>query len=125
MSDAPIAAIIEDDDAVRIAHASLIRSYGWQVRQYGSADEFLDSQQFADVTCVLSDVHMPGITGVEMQRRLRDLGHTLPVIFITGFPNDATREQALKEGARCWLIKPVDTFELEQHLMALRGRSAP
>jgi FixJ family two-component response regulator len=119
--DAPIVAVVEDDDAVRIAHASLIRSFGWQVRQYGSADDFLEDQQFADVTCVVSDVQMPGTTGIQMQRRLRDLGHVLPVIFITGFPNDLIREQALKEGARSWLIKPVDTSELEQHLSAIRS----
>jgi FixJ family two-component response regulator len=119
--DTPIVAVVEDDDAVRIAHASLIRSLGWQVRQYESADDFLEGQQFADVSCVVSDVQMPGTTGIQMQRRLRDLGHLLPVIFITGFPNDMIREQALKDGAWSWLIKPVDTLELEQHLSAIKS----
>jgi FixJ family two-component response regulator len=125
VSDAPIVAIVEDDDAVRIAHASLIRSFGWQVRQYNSANDFLDSQQFADLTCIVSDVQMPGTTGIEMQRRLRDMGYALPIIFITGFPNDVIRAQALKDGAWSWLIKPVDTVELEQHLTAIRSSNAP
>jgi FixJ family two-component response regulator len=116
---APIVAIVEDDDAVRIALASLIRSFGWRVRLYESADDFLDSLQFADLTCVVSDVQMPGTTGIEMQRRLRDLGQALPIIFITGFPNDMIRAQAQREGALCWLSKPVDTCELEQCLTAV------
>jgi FixJ family two-component response regulator len=118
--DSPIAAVIEDDEAVRLAHSSFIRSLGWQVCQYSSADDFLQSQQFVDVTCIVSDVQMPGTTGLQMLRRLNKLGHDLPVIFITGFPSDVMRHQALQEGARCCLVKPVDASELAQHLEKIR-----
>jgi FixJ family two-component response regulator len=119
--DSPIAAVIEDDEAVRLSHSSLIRSMGWNVRQYSSADDFLQSRPLVDVTCIISDVQMPGTTGLEMLRRLHMLGHNFPVVFITGFPNDAIRRQALLEGARCWLIKPVDATELAQHLDEIKG----
>ncbi|MEW6343339.1 MAG: response regulator [Paraburkholderia sp.] len=123
MLDSPIAAVIEDDEAVRLAHSSLIRSLGWGVRQYGSADDFLQSLQPVDVACVVSDVQMPGITGLEMLRHLNRQGRNLPVIFITGFPNETMRQQALQEGAKCWLIKPVDATELAHYLdEIMRGR---
>ncbi|SOE99676.1 Response regulator receiver domain-containing protein [Burkholderia sp. OK233] len=104
----PIVSIIDDDESVRIATSSLVRSLGWDVRLYASAEDFLDSGQISDVACIISDVQMPGMTGLEMQRRLLDGGIMLPIIFISAFASETVRRQALDSGAMCVLSKPVD-----------------
>ncbi len=116
VSTVPIASIVEDDRSVRLAHSSLLRSIGWRVRLYESAESFLESGRLADVACVICDVQMPGLSGLQMQCRLLEKGHTLPVIFVTAFPSDAMRSQALKQGALCLLAKPVDDAEITQRL---------
>ncbi|MFL9961237.1 response regulator [Paraburkholderia sediminicola] len=103
-----IVSIIDDDESVRIATSRLVRSLGWDVRLYASAEDFLDSGEISDVACIISDVQMPGITGLEMQRRLLDGGIMLPIIFISAFASETVRRQALGGGAVCVLSKPVD-----------------
>jgi FixJ family two-component response regulator len=116
VSTVPIASIVEDDSSVRLAHSSLLRSIGWRVRLYESAESFLESGHLADVACVICDVRMPGLSGLQMQCRLLEKGHALPVIFVTAFPSDAMRRQALTQGALCLLAKPVDNTEIKQCL---------
>jgi FixJ family two-component response regulator len=103
-----IVSIIDDDESVRIATSSLVRSLGWDVRLYVSAEDFLAPGQIGDVACIISDVQMPGMTGLEMQRRLLEAGITLPIIFISAFASETVRRQALDGGAMCVLSKPVD-----------------
>jgi FixJ family two-component response regulator len=117
----PIASIIDDDESVRIATSSLVRSLGWDVRLYASAEDFLASGQIADVACVISDVQMPGMSGLQLQRRLIDDGITLPVIFISAFASDAVRRQALDDGALCVLSKPVDGAAILRCLETLQA----
>lgn len=121
MHSHPIASIIDDDESVRIATSSLVRSLGWDVRLYASAEEFLASGQIADVACVISDVQMPGMSGLQLQRRLIDDGITLPVIFISAFASDAVRRQALDDGALCVLSKPVDGAAILRCLETLQA----
>lgn len=121
MHSHPIASIIDDDESVRIATSSLVRSLGWDVRLYASAEDFLASGQIADVACVISDVQMPGMTGLQLQRRLIDDGITLPVIFISAFASDAVRRQALDDGALCVLSKPVDGAAILRCLETLQA----
>jgi FixJ family two-component response regulator len=91
----PIVSIIDDDESVRIATSSLVRSLGWAVRFYASAEDFLASGEIGDIVCIISDVQMPGMTGLEMQRRLLDGGIKLPIIFISAFASETMRGQAL------------------------------
>ncbi|MGF6754788.1 response regulator transcription factor [Paraburkholderia sp. GAS42] len=117
-----IVSIIDDDESVRIATSSLVRSLGWDVRLYASAEDFLDSGQISDVACIISDVQMPGMTGLEMQRRLLDGGITLPIIFISAFASEKVRRQALGGGAMCVLSKPVDGVAVSRCLERLQAK---
>ena len=108
MHSHPIASIIDDDESVRIATSSLVRSLGWDVRLYASAEDFLASGQIADVACVISDVQMPGMSGLDLQRHLAGSGNRVPVILITAFPLDHVRRQAEADGAVGFFAKPFD-----------------
>jgi FixJ family two-component response regulator len=104
----PVVSIIDDDVSVRAAVCRLVRSLGYAAHAFASADEFLKSQDANDTSCVIADVQMPGMTGLELQQQLRDQGRSLPVIFITAFPEEHLRAHAMKGGAVCFLSKPFD-----------------
>ena len=106
MSKAPVIAIVDDDDSFRRATMSFIRSLGYAVLQFASAEAFLKSDQLHDTDCLISDVQMPGMNGVELQGKLIDQGHRLPIIFVTAFPEMKARARALAAGAICFLGKP-------------------
>ncbi len=108
-----LVAIVDDDESVRLATSSLVRSLGWEVRLFASAIEFLDSGCAAEVACVISDIQMPGMAGLEMQKRLAANRILVPVIFITAFCTQAIRKQAMENGALCFLCKPVDGAEIQ------------
>lgn len=101
-------AVVDDDESVRQATSRLVRSLGWEVRLFSSAASFLSSGSAAHVACVISDVQMPGMTGLEMHRRLTEAHIRVPVIFITAFCTEAIRKQAMEGGALSLLCKPVD-----------------
>ncbi|MEM5329223.1 response regulator [Paraburkholderia sp. JHI2823] len=103
-----IVSIVDDDENVRFATCSLLRSLGCDVRVYASAEAFLDSGRLGDVNCVISDVQMPGMGGIEMQRKLKELNSAPPIIFISAFGSEARRKEALANGALCFLDKPVN-----------------
>lgn len=100
--------IIDDDDAVRAATASLVRSLGFRTSTFASADDFLRSPQVHASNCVITDVQMPGMSGLELQNRLLADGHCVPLIFITAFPEERVRRQAMSAGAVGFLSKPFD-----------------
>ena len=100
--------IIDDDVSVRVAISRLVRSLGYLAHAFASADDFLKSQHVNDTWCVIADVQMPGMTGIEMQELLKVQGRSLPIIFVTAFPEENTRARALREGAVCFLSKPFD-----------------
>lgn len=113
MSQAPVISIVDDDESVREATKGLVRSLGYTAVTFGSAEEFLSSERMPETSCIIADVQMPGVSGVEMQDRLIAEGHRLPVIFITAFPEDRVREHALEAGAIGYLSKPFT----EEHLI--------
>ena len=116
--------IIDDDASVRAATHRLVRSLGYIAHTFASADDFLRSSQLNDTSCVIADVQMPGMSGIELQTFLQTQGHRLPIIFITAFPEENVRAQALKAGAACFLNKPFDARTLIECLdAALKGRS--
>ncbi len=101
-------AIVDDDESVRVATASLVRSLGMSTMTFASAEEFLDSSEALAAQCLIADVQMPGMSGIELQTRLLQTGRRLPIIFITAFPEERIRERAQRCGAIGFLKKPFD-----------------
>lgn len=99
--------IVDDDAGSRGATASLVRSLGLSVEAFASAREFLDSGAAATTACLVTDIHMPEISGLQLQGRLRSLRPDCPVIIVTGFPTAAVREMALEGGAIGFFAKPL------------------
>lgn len=117
-------AIVDDDDSVRLALESLVRSMGYEARMFASAEETLQSADLRHAACLIADIQMPGMSGAELQEALREQGNTIPVLFITAFPEDHTRDRVLKAGALCCLAKPFDSNVLLDWLrIALDGGS--
>jgi FixJ family two-component response regulator len=90
--------------------------FGYTVESFPSAAEFLASRLVPETGCLVADVHMPGMTGVELYRHLVDTGHAIPTILVTAYPDEVVRDQALKDGVVCYLSKPVDDDDLERCL---------
>jgi FixJ family two-component response regulator len=103
-----VISVVDDDASVRAATDNLLRSLGYAVCTFDSAEEFLRSAQLNDTSCVIADVQMPGMSGVDLQARLLTQGYHVPFIFITAFPEKTIRARALKAGAICFLTKPFD-----------------
>jgi FixJ family two-component response regulator len=121
LSKLPLIAIIDDDDSVRTTTDSLVRSLGYVVHAFASAEEFLKSNRLDDFSCVIADVQMPGMSGVKLQDHLRAQGYGVPFIFFTAFPDEKVRAQALAAGAICYLTKPFHGDGLIQCLQAARN----
>src|SRR5262249_33197191 len=99
LSNLPLISIVDDDDSVRNATKGLLRSLGYDVAAFASAEEFLHSGRINDTSCLVADVRMPGLNGIDLQRLLLESGHRMPVIFITAFPDEGLRARALRQGA--------------------------
>lgn len=108
MSEPPVIAIVDDDEAGRVAMDSLVRSLGYTARTYASAEDFLCACAEQEPACLITDVQMPGMTGVELQQSLTAAGRRFPIIFLTAFPTEALRERVLAAGAISFLQKPCD-----------------
>jgi len=104
----PVISIIDDDEFIRTATNRLVRSLGFSAPMFASAEDFLRSPHLNDTSCVISDVQMPGIGGIELQSTLIAKGKNMPVIFITAFPDERIRAQVIKAGAVCILSKPFE-----------------
>ena len=111
-SEEVMIAIIDDDDEVRSATENLIQSCGLETCAFGSAQDFLDSAAVTKSRCVITDVQMPGMTGMELSKALIDRGINVPTIFITAFPQERLRKQAEALGAIGFLSKPFDAVRL-------------
>ena len=114
MSNIPVISIIDDDESVRAATNRLVRSLGFVAVTFASADEFLRSPRLHDTSCVIADVQMPGMSGIELQSILNAEGKNMPIIFITAFPDEGIRTRALKAGAVGFLSKPFEGSTLIQ-----------
>lgn len=123
MSSPAVISIIDDDGSVRTATYNLVRSLGYVVHAFASAGEFLRSPHVNDTSCVIADVRMPAMSGLELQAHLLAEGYQVPFIFITAFSAENVRAQALKAGASCLLTKPFTGEALSGCLdAALRER---
>src|SRR5712672_25952 len=99
--------IVDDDKSVRDATKRLLGSLGYGAATFASAEEFLESGQLADTECLITDLQMPGMNGVDLQSHLIERGHCTPVIFVTAFPEASVRKRALGAGAVGFLSKPL------------------
>lgn len=121
MSEAPIIAIVDDDQAVREALSELLQVTGFSSRAFDRAEAFLADPAIADFACLITDVRMPGIDGLELQQRLRARGSDMPVIFITSAHDPVTHRRALECGAHAYLIKPIADGILLEYLETILG----
>ena len=124
----PLIAVIDDDASFRVATDSLLRARGYTVHAFESAADFLSSPVLDETSCVITDVKMPDITGLELQTLLRNQGRTVPIIFITAFPEESARARALREGAICFLSKASDASSLLKYVeaaLAVRPTTGP
>jgi FixJ family two-component response regulator len=112
VAEVPVISIVDDDASVRVATARLLRSLGFSAHAFASAKEFLKSPRLTETACLIADVEMPGMNGVELQEHLIAHGHNTPIIFITAFPEDRIRDRAIRAGAVCFLSKPFDAPRL-------------
>ena len=106
MSTLSVISVIDDDASVRAATNNLLSSHGYEVHTFASADHFLQSARLEDTSCVVADVQMPNMSGLELLTYMRTQGNDAPFIFITAFPDESVRTRALKAGAICFLGKP-------------------
>ena len=125
-----IVMIVDDDESIRRAARRLIKSYGFPVETFASAEDFLSSGRLHETACLVLDVQMSGLNGLELQSRLITDGHQVPIIFITAFNDENARAQALKAGAVGYLVKPFEEADLLTAInVALRrqeiGRQSP
>jgi FixJ family two-component response regulator len=107
-----IVMIVDDDESIRRAARRLIKSYGFPVETFASAEDFLSSGRLHETACLVLDVQMPGLNGLELQSHLIASGHQIPIVFITAFDDENARARALGAGALCYLIKPFEEADL-------------
>jgi FixJ family two-component response regulator len=116
MTKPTLISVVEDDQPFRESMRKLMTALGYTVEAFSSAADFLASPILPATGCLVSDVQMPGMSGVELHRHLVDRGHVIPTILVTAYPDDITRNRALKDGVVCYLSKPVDDEHLERCL---------
>lgn len=106
MSSLSVICVIDDDASVRTATRRFVKSLGYAVEAFSSAEQFLRSARLNDTSCVIADLQLPGMSGLELLTTMRGQGHRAPFIFITAFPDESIRARAMKAGAICFLSKP-------------------
>jgi len=121
MPKALLVSVVEDDRLFRESMRRLMRSLGYVVETFSSAADFLASPLRVETACLIADVHMPAMTGIELHRHLIEVGYAIPTILITAYPNDVDEARALNDGVVCYLRKPVD----EKHLIRCLRAALP
>jgi FixJ family two-component response regulator len=121
----PIIALVDDDLSAREALGGFLKASGFTPDIFSSAEEFLQSDRLDETSCLITDMHLPGISGLQLQSSLAASGFRIPVIVITGFSDDRVRERALRAGAICFLDKPFDTGDLLTCIRSALDRRHP
>ena len=125
MPNPSLVSVVEDDQHFRASMRRLLRSLGYHVEAFPSAADFLASPRLVETACLIADVHMPAMTGVELYKHLIDAGHAIPTILVTAYPNDVDRIRALTDGVVCYLPKPVDEQDLKRCVHAALTSDEP
>src|SRR5215470_8065359 len=121
-SERSLVSVVDDDESLRESLPDLLNEFGFKARTFPSAEAFLSSDYVDKTSCLILDVMMPGMTGLDLQQELARRGQEIPVIFITARKDEALRARALKQGAVKFLNKPFsDTALLDALNVALRG----
>lgn len=119
-----VIAVIDDDQPFRDALASVLKAAGFGATTYGSAEEYLRSFSRHATACLVLDVRLPGMSGVELQRHMIETGSSVPIIFVTGHGDDSLRDLLMKAGAKSFLSKPVRSDRLIAEIGAAINREA-
>jgi FixJ family two-component response regulator len=116
----PLVSVVDDDESVRESLPDLLREFGFAVRAFASAEEFLTSDCVADTRCLILDIAMPGMTGPDLQHELKRRRREIPIVFITAHADESARPRLIEEGAVECLLKPFSDTDLRKALdMAL------
>jgi FixJ family two-component response regulator len=107
LPEQPQISVVDDDQSFRDSMRRLLKSLNYAVAVFPSAAEFLASPKFAATACLVADVHMPAMTGIELYQHLIERGHAIPTILITAYPDDGVQERVLTLGVDCYLRKPL------------------
>ena len=118
MPKALLVSVVEDDRFFRESMRRLMRSWGYPVEVFSSAADFLASPHFPKTSCLIADVQMPGMTGLDLYRSISDVGHHVPTILVTAYGDEDVESRALRDGVICYLRKPVDEKRLNECLLA-------
>jgi FixJ family two-component response regulator len=119
-----IIAIVDDDEPLREALGSVLKAAGFSIDTFASAEEFLDSPQRQKMACLILDVRLPGMSGIELQRRLCESGDAIPIIFVTAHGDASLREMVMKAGAAGFLNKPVRSDALLREIHSALEKTA-
>jgi FixJ family two-component response regulator len=125
MLNPALISIVDDDQSFRESMRQLVMLLGYTVEAFPSAADFLASRLLPETACLVADVQMPGMTGVELHRHLVDAGYAIPTILVTAYPDEAIRDQALRDGVVCVLGKPVDADHLDRWLRSALQPGTP
>ena len=124
--ESSLISIVEDDQFVRGSIRRLMRSFGYTVEAFASAADFLASPRLNETACLIADINMPAMTGLELFRKLIETGRPIPTILITAYPDEAVRTRALNDGVLCYLKKPFRDDDLLRCVqLALDGANPP
>jgi FixJ family two-component response regulator len=124
LSNPLLISIIDDDQPFRESMEGLVRSLGYSAAVFQSAADFLASPRLGETSCLIADVHMPAMTGVELYRHLIEAGQPIPTILVTAYPTKVERAHALNDGVVCYLRKPLDEQSLSECLRAALASAA-
>jgi FixJ family two-component response regulator len=125
MPKVPLVSIVEDDRFFRESLRLLMTSLDYNVEAFSSAADFLASPRLVETRCLIADVHMPAMTGIELYRHLIEAGYAIPTILVTAYPADEARTSVLREGVVCYLRKPLDDKQLIRCLRAALRSGEP
>jgi FixJ family two-component response regulator len=125
MLNSRLISIVDDNQPFRESMRKLVMLLGYTVEAFPSAADFLASRHLPETACLVADVHMPGMTGIELHRHLVAAGYAIPTILVTAYPDEVVRDRALKDGVVCYLSKPVDDNHLERCLRSALQPDTP
>ena len=123
MPEGPLIAVVDDDRSIRNATQDLLKAAGFATSTFGNATSFLDSPLRASVSCLVADMRMPGMSGLELHQHLASTGAGIPTVIITAHPGELTRERAREAGITCFLTKPFAPDELLECVRQALARS--
>ena len=124
MPQGPLVAIVDDDDSIRDATENLLEAAGYSTTTFSSVESFMGSECRRAVSCVVADMRMPGVTGLELFEALAASGHAIPTVLVTAYPDEQTRLRARESGILCYLSKPFSPEELCARVDAAVARTA-